>query len=77
MARPSRQPAAQYWPHRCSTMKMKNIWTDQKWTLLKNRPRSEICHQADPIRARTLPLPTTQTSAAMVTTPKTYTQEPT
>src|ERR1019366_2301058 len=77
LARPSRQPAPQYWPQRCSTMKMKNICTDQKWMLLKKWPRSEVCHQAAPMKARTVPLTSTQTRAAMVTTPKTYTHEPT
>ena len=52
-------------------MKMKNIWTDQKWMLLKKWPRLEVCHQAEPIRASTQPLTTTQTRAAMVTTPNT------
>ena len=30
LALPSRQPAPQNCPQRWSTMKMKNIWTDQK-----------------------------------------------
>src|SRR5579863_3992926 len=76
-ALPSRHPAPQNCPHRCSTMKMKNIWTDQKWTLLKKWPIEDTCHHADPKNARTTPLSTTQKSAAMVTTPNTYTHEPT
>ena len=57
-------------------MKMKNIWTDQKWMLLKKWPTDDTCHHADPKKASTTPLITTQNSAAMVTTPKTYTHEP-
>jgi hypothetical protein len=52
-------------------MKMKNIWTDQKWMLLKKWPIEDTCHQADPKKASTTPLSTTQNRAAMVTTPKT------
>ena len=70
-ARPSRQPAMKYWPQRCSTMKMKNSCTDQKWRLLKNRPRLETCHHCGPMNESTTPLTTTHTSAAMVMTPKT------
>src|SRR5215469_8291175 len=76
-ARPSRHPAPQNWTQRCSTMKMKNICTDQKCTLLKNRPSGDTCHQAEPMNASTMPLMTTHTSAAMVTTPNTYTHDPT
>src|ERR1017187_4498151 len=75
-ALPSRQPAPQNCPQRCSTMKMKNIWTDQKWVLLKKWPTDDTCHQADPKKASTTPLITSQNSAAMVTTPKMYTHEP-
>ena len=70
-ARPSRQLAAQYWPHRCSTMKMKKSCTLQKWRLLTKRPVVETCHHVGPKNASTTPLRTTQTRAAMVTTPKT------
>jgi hypothetical protein len=55
---------------------MKNIWTDQKWVLLKKWPTDDTCHHADPKNASTTPLITSQKSAAMVTTPKTYTQDP-
>ena len=70
-ARPSRQPAMKYWPQRCSTMKMKNSWTDQKWRLLKKRPTLESCHHCGPMNERTTPLAITQNRAAIVTTPNT------
>ena len=70
-ARPSRQPAAKYWPHRCRTMKTKKSWTLQKWRPLKKRPTLLTCHHCGPKKARTIPLRITQTSAAIVTTPKT------
>ena len=37
-ARPSRQPAMKYWPHRCSTMNTKKTWTDQRCKLFTKRP---------------------------------------
>ena len=70
-ARPWRQPAMKYWPHRCRTMKMKNSCTDQKWRLLKKRPTLESCHHCGPMNASTTPLATTHTRAAIVITPKT------
>src|SRR5437879_498101 len=76
-ARPSRQLAMKYCPQRCRTMKMKNTCTLQKWRLLKKRPGLERCHHWGPKSARMVPLRMTQTSAAIVTTPKTQTQEPT
>src|SRR5487761_1243999 len=58
-------------------MEMKNSCTDQKWRLLKNLPTLETCHHCGPKNESTTPLTITQTSAAIVTTPKTYTHEPT
>src|SRR6202022_3658745 len=58
-------------------MKTKNTWTLQKWRLLKKRPTLDRCHHWGPNAANTTPLSTTQTSAAMGTTPKTKTEAPT
>src|SRR5580704_460041 len=44
--------------------------------LLKKCPIDDTCHHSDPKNASTTPLSTTQNSAAIVTTPNTYTQEP-
>src|ERR1035437_1553263 len=77
VARPSRQEAMKYWPHRWSTTKTKKSWTLQKWMLLTKRPTPETWNQPGPKKASTMPLPITQMRAVIDTTPKTYTQEPT
>ena len=70
-ARPSRQLAMKYCPHKCRTMNTKNTWTLQKCRLLKKRPARDRCHHWGPKRASITPLATTQARAAIVTTPKT------
>src|SRR5581483_1064798 len=55
-ARPCRQLAMKYWPQRRRTIAKKNSCTDQKWRLLKNRPRLESCHHCGPMNASTIPL---------------------
>ena len=68
---PPRQAPMKNLPQRCTTMAKKNTSTDQRWTLLKNFPTPESCHQAGPFSPRITPEPITTTSAAIVATPNT------
>src|SRR5437879_11909531 len=70
-ARPPRQAAIQYLPHRCTTMKKKNSSTDQRWIELKKRPKPVKCHQPGPFKARIVPEPMRPTSEVSDRTPAT------
>ncbi len=69
-ARPPRQAAIQYLPHRWMTMKRKNNSTDHRWIELKKCPTPVKCHQPGPFSARIEPEAMITTSEASDSTPK-------
>ena len=70
-ARPPRQAAIQYLPHRWMTMTKKNSSTDHRWMLLKKCPTPVKCHQLGPFRVRIMPDTMITASALSDRTPNT------
>src|SRR5665213_3608968 len=71
IARPPRQAAMKYLPHRCTTMAKKKISTLQRCREFTKGPIDEVCHHWGPRIARTQPEAMTTINAASVVTPKT------
>ena len=70
-ARPPRQAAIQYLPHRWITMKKKNSSTDHRWMLLKKCPTPVKCHHAGPFKREDRARAMITISDASVSTPNT------